>query len=79
MKARAASRHNKKHLSIGERLHKKLFPCAHKIHCAYKIVHTTGHGVYFAAAWWESTGVYAEISIALLGLMIFGLFIHEEE
>lgn len=52
--------------------------CPVKSRCAYRAAHTTGHGVYLFAAWSEGHGLYAAISIGLLGLMAVGILLHEE-
>lgn len=54
------------------------YVCPNKRHCAYKAVHDTGHGVYFLAAAMESHGFYAQISIILLGVLIWGILSQEE-
>ena len=61
------------------RLHDSLFPCVKKKHCIYRVLHTVGHGTYFAAAAHEGVGLYANASIFLLGMMIIGLIWKEDE
>jgi len=51
--------------------------CPNRIHCGYKVAHTTGHGIYFIAAALESHGFYSRISLGLLVLMIIGVLIKE--
>ena len=55
-----------------------LLPCPKKTVCAYRAAYTTGHGIYFVCAWLEGHGLYAMISLFLLGMMIISLWMKEE-
>lgn len=60
-------------------VHTWVVTCPKKSHCLYRTAHTGGHSIYFLAAWAEGHGIYAMISLALLGLMWVGILLKEEE